>query len=77
MIEPSNAEQATWSDVTRDYVRDLQIEIERLRVLVKAAYIEGWDTSSEEHVGDIPMAWWDDWWPKTKTYAALKPKEAP
>lgn len=38
MIEPSNTEQATWSDVTRDYVRDLQIENERLRDALEESY---------------------------------------
>jgi hypothetical protein len=56
-------------------VEQLQAEIERLRALVKAAYIEGWDNSSEENAGGVPMAWWDGWWPETKTYAALQPKE--
>ncbi len=31
MIEPSNEEQALWPDVTRDYIHDLEAEIERLR----------------------------------------------
>lgn len=32
MIEPSNAEQATWSDVTRNYVRGLEAAVsDRLR----------------------------------------------
>lgn len=31
MIEPSDAEQATWPDATRDYVHALAARIERLR----------------------------------------------
>lgn len=42
MTEPSNAEQATWSYVTREYVCDLQIENERLRQAI-TDHIEGHD----------------------------------
>lgn len=43
MIEPSNAEQADWSDTTRDYVHSLQIALERERskALREAANICG------------------------------------
>lgn len=68
MIEPSNAEQATWSDVTRDYVRDLQIENERLRALVEDAYYEGNDDAVHGYGRD---------WLGSDSYAALQPKEAP
>ena len=40
MAEPSNAEKATWSDVTRDYVCDLQIENARLREVLNEAHRE-------------------------------------
>lgn len=59
MIEPSNAEQATWSDATRDYVCDLQIEIKRLRndlrdwaecssikVTMEGPRLMGWNSSA-------------------------------
>lgn len=34
MTEPSDAEQATWPDATRDYVHSLEAQIERLRAVL-------------------------------------------
>ena len=69
MTEPSNAEQATWSDATRDYVHALQVENERLRALVESAYEEGWEDATCQPMG-LEVNW-----NHSKTRAALQPKE--
>lgn len=53
MIEPSNAERAEWSDVTRDYVHALEAEIERLREALRMiAY----------HIRDENDPYEEDYW---------------
>jgi len=70
MIEPSNAEQATWSYATRNYVHDLAAENERLRALVETGYCEGWDDGAFSNSPDQKIDWLN-----STTRAALQPKE--
>jgi hypothetical protein len=67
MIEPSDAEQETWSDVTCDYVRDLQIEIERLRKAIE----DHIDYADWQYQDQINRGYTD----VTNLRAALQPKE--
>lgn len=61
MIEPSNAEKAEWSDVTRDYVHALEAEIERLKREVMLQM--GWKTEAQNEVERLERsrsAWEDE-----------------
>ena len=55
-----------------DFIASLTAEIERLRTLVKEAQIEGWLAADSYGISDYE---YQQIWEKSRTRAALQPKE--